>query len=72
MKSQDIGHLVKEEVLIVAKCIVNLSKFIISVLFFFVLIVAKCIVNSFDLLMVVIIMFVLIVAKCIVNDYWNK
>ena len=47
MKSQDIGHLVKEEVLIVAKCIVNSFDLLMVVIIMFVLIVAKCIVNDY-------------------------
>ena len=57
----------RNDVLIVAKCIVNVPGFPIITIPSPVLIVAKCIVNSDVILYKLKFLFVLIVAKCIVN-----
>ena len=54
-------------VLIVAKCIVNISVIIFLVIYITVLIVAKCIVNINFCVYELKLAWVLIVAKCIVN-----
>ena len=57
-------------VLIVAKCIVNVSEFQFLLQRLFVLIVAKCIVNYNESKFCRPVRWVLIVAKCIVNPWF--
>ena len=64
---QVLQEKLKNEVLIVAKCIVNLESNNSNIALFLVLIVAKCIVNTYGGSQYINILFVLIVAKCIVN-----
>ena len=60
------------EVLIVAKCIVNEYKKELDKAYMEVLIVAKCIVNLACLSEMILFILVLIVAKCIVNIVRNN
>ena len=59
----------KWKVLIVAKCIVNITFSICFTTLSLVLIVAKCIVNSIIFNIMIYKTIVLIVAKCIVNPF---